>query len=216
MMLKNGIVGLMLLCAAIDAADKRPLITILNNTGYDISLQMGRPVVGSNVSGITYSYVTIAPGGEHELFDLVKTLGVRYAKNVYGYPNADAQYDNIDISGFDSHPGKRLIVTIGSSYGGYGAWTMDKKWEVSAAGGGNVHDDSRLKVITETDPYKILGVLPGTKQSDIKKAYYMLLKKNHSDKYPEGSNDWAIASKNTKLITEAWNKLFPNIPEQEK
>lgn len=224
----------LLLCAAVDAADIGPSIKIENRTGHAILLRLDVTQMGT--SELKSWAAEMVAGQELDVdkeikrYDSewakrfsplnlghIKTLGVRYKYTMLGGLSA-VPFDSIDIADLSSHPGQNLIITIEASYGGYGAFVIHKEWRASAAGGniygapGSQPGSLRLQPITTNNPYEILGVSPFTPKNDVKKAYLELMKKNHPDKNP-GQKD--LASENTKKITEAYNKLFQNKPEQE-
>ncbi len=54
--------------------------------------------------------------------------------------------------------------------------------------------------------YQILGVPGDARQADISKAFRLLVKENHPDRFPDPAEK-AVAEKKLKEITEAYNTL---------
>jgi len=57
------------------------------------------------------------------------------------------------------------------------------------------------------DPYSILGVSPNASESDIKKAYYELVRKYHPDNYHDNPLS-DLAQEKMKEVNEAYNSII--------
>ncbi len=215
------VVGLGALSLNMGAADpSQQKIRVINKTGYDIELQVGRLDEGQGYRGTKYTYPDVKAGGDHTIDNAsrVNQLGVRFKYTTMGYPNNDAAYDPIDVSDLKQHPGDTLVISIESALGGYGFWNFERHWMKPAEGLrieedwedlGEVQEPKQkpapvLQPIPGVTPREILGVSDEATKKDIRKAYQRLILANHPDKNPGNTG---VATENTKKINDAYNKL---------
>ncbi len=106
---------------AADPAQQK--IRVINNTGYEIELQVGRWSEGVGYGAINYTYADIEAGRDYTIPDSsqVEQLGVRFKHAAWGYLNKDAAFDPVDVSDQHEHPGDTLVIAI-ESYRGYDSY----------------------------------------------------------------------------------------------
>ncbi len=141
----NGVLafGLVACFLAIDAADPgKQKIRIINKSGYDIELNIGREGKAEEGvwGGIDFSSEVIPsaqPKNEVTLSGLgIAELGVRYTKDNYGSPNTKGPYGSIDVSDLKAHPNENLLIIISVGFGGFGAWDIKRDWLEPSEGEG--------------------------------------------------------------------------------